>query len=97
MVKDCYNCIYSDRPSYDYPCTACESAYGSAPSKWEGVVAANADMVEVVRCKDCVNWEAAIGCEEALGYCELEINVHGTSGCWYRDDFCSYGEREDND
>lgn len=36
MVKNCDNCIYSDRPSYDYPCTACTSAYGSDPTKWEG-------------------------------------------------------------
>ena len=59
--------------------------------------APDVDAVEVVRCKDCVNWEAAIGSEEAIGYCELERNVHGTSGCWYLDDFCSYGERKDND
>lgn len=35
MAKNCDNCIYSGRPSYEYPCTVCETAYGSAPSKWE--------------------------------------------------------------
>lgn len=47
MVKNCDNCINSGRPSYEYPCTVCETAYGSAPSKWESIVYATADMVEV--------------------------------------------------
>ena len=89
MVKNCDNCIYSGRPSYDYPCNVCETAYGSAPSKWEGVVSATADMVEVVRCKDCIHYEHGKGyapwCNHMCGLDEMG-----------EDDFCSYGERKDN-
>lgn len=35
MDKNCDNCINSGRPSYEWPCTACTTAHGSAPSKWE--------------------------------------------------------------
>jgi hypothetical protein len=48
------------------------------------------DMVEVVRCKDCV-W-----CEQGKGY-EPYCN-HPTDGMHdvQPDDYCSYGERKDN-
>ena len=91
MVKDCDNCIYLGRPSYDYPCTVCESAYGSDPSKWEGVVAATADMVEVVRCKDCKHWLKDVpGCTEFVGRCKWANYMVGATG------YCVYGERKDN-
>ena len=54
------------------------------------------DMVEVVRCKDCKFWDAYYGSEGKIGACGMEIDVHGTSGVWYSDDYCSYGERKDN-
>jgi hypothetical protein len=57
MNKGCDNCINSGRPSYEYPCTVCETAYGSAPSKWESLVPAFADMVEVIRCHNCQKGE----------------------------------------
>ena len=46
--------------------------------------APTADVVEVVRCKDCVYYEP---CEGGKDFC-----------CWYvsavvKNDFCSYGER----
>ena len=56
-----------------------------------------ADLVEVVRCKDCKNWYAFS--DKKFGYCRRE--------CWdddaqYRlkvetvhDDYCSYGEGRD--
>lgn len=47
MDKGCHNCIYSDRPSYDYPCDICHTKYGSAPTKWERVVPIPANVVEV--------------------------------------------------
>ena len=46
MAKNCDNCINSGRPSYEYPCTVCETAYGSAPSKWEGA-SIPVNMVEI--------------------------------------------------
>ena len=85
MVKGCDNCIYSGRPSYEYPCTVCETAYGSAPSKWEGMVSATSDMVEVVRCKDCK-------------YRKKQVCANPSAGMWSgvelrENDCCSYGER----
>lgn len=46
IVKNCENCINSGRPSYEWPCTACTTAYGSAPSKWESTFSTG-DFVEV--------------------------------------------------
>ena len=50
------------------------------------------DAVEVVRCKDCKQWSRNSGIAESPnGHCfchDIETNGH---------DFCSYGERRDND
>ena len=53
------------------------------------------DIVEVVRCKDCIHWE------EREGVC-LKIYSDGAVSpyAWQDrnpDDYCSYGERKDND
>lgn len=52
-----------------------------------------ADVVEVVRCKDCVWWEIR-GLPGTVGRCE---NPH--NGLWneytYACDYCSYGERKE--
>ena len=52
------------------------------------------DAVEVVRCKGCKHWEKETGsCTEHPTYYD-----HGMD--WYiydEDDFCSCGERKDND
>lgn len=48
--------------------------------------APTADVVEVVRCKDCKHWE-----DGWLGYC---TKCHTAMNY---DNFCSYGERRDND
>ena len=54
----------------------------------------NADLVEVVRCKDCKHWERwATTCGVAdKGYC----NCHEVDAM-EQDDFCSYGERKGDD
>lgn len=44
-----------------------------------------ADVVEVVRCKDCVNWK------DTFPYSTCEL----LSGHWEEDMYCSYGERKD--
>ena len=50
------------------------------------------DAVEVVRCKDCKQWRRNSGIAESPnGHCfchDIETNGH---------DFCSYGERKDNE
>lgn len=51
-----------------------------------------ADVVEVVRCEDCQNWKRNVGLTDSPnGHCfEHDIDTNGR-------DFCSYGERKDND
>ena len=46
------------------------------------------DAVEVVRCKDCVSYEPEPGTD--LGWCPVCSFVR------WDDDFCSYGERKEN-
>lgn len=49
-----------------------------------------ADVVPVVRCKDCVHWRKAVTNDKGFLICPasgMEIT---------ESDFCSYGEREEN-
>ena len=52
-----------------------------------------ADVVEVVRCKDCKWFEPYEG-EEHKGNC---AELVGLESCVYEDDFCSYGERRETE
>ena len=52
-----------------------------------------ADFVEVVRCKDCKKFMPYEG-EEHKGDCEEFPELQC---CFYEDDFCSYGERRDEE
>ena len=45
-------------------------------------------VVPVVRCKDCKHW-----CEDTLS-CMCGNHYDDN---WYAEDFCSYGERKDNE
>ena len=50
-----------------------------------------ADVVEVVRCKDCKYFEEDI---QGTGLCSLGGQLDWTNmNTMYADDFCSYGER----
>lgn len=50
----------------------------------------SADVVEVVRCRDCKHWN-----KDALA-CDLLPWVDSSEHeNWYAEDFCSYGERRD--
>ena len=51
-----------------------------------------ADVAPVVRCKDCQHWKRNAGLTDSPnGHCfEHDIDTNGR-------DFCSYGERKDND
>ena len=49
------------------------------------------DAAEVVRCKDC-NW-----CKKYHSNYMCQHPTEGMPGDVYADDFCSYGERKDND
>ena len=50
------------------------------------------DAIPVVRCKDCQKWKRNVGLTDSPnGHCfEHDIDTNGR-------DFCSYGERKDND
>ena len=50
------------------------------------------DAVEVVRCKDCVNYCGFEHCKN--GICDVDSV---SKRAVYPYDFCSYGERKDND
>lgn len=49
------------------------------------VAFAETDVVQVVRCKDCTHWGDTS--------CQIKVSQYGL----YSDDFCSYGERKEND
>ena len=55
--------------------------------------APSVDAVPVVRCGKCKNFRPYEG-EEHEGDCAELI---GLESCVYEDDFCSYGERKDDD
>ncbi len=50
-----------------------------------------ADVIEVVRCKDCINWQK-----------DWSVDLYGSHYCpnvdtrTMEDDYCSYGERKDD-
>ena len=48
-----------------------------------------ADVVEIVRCKDCVYWEQAT---DNSGNCNRAFEITA-----YEGDYCSYGERREDD
>jgi hypothetical protein len=62
--------------SYYYECRACIEDVPSA------------DVVEVVRCKDCEHWGGVI-----YGFVCRKFSGIETKICMHADDFCSYGER----
>ena len=53
--------------------------------------ATTVDAVEVVRCKDCVNYCGFEHCKN--GICDVDSV---SKRAVYPNDFCSYGERKDN-
>ena len=74
---------------------------GNDPSRMEDYYynaianAPAADVVEVVRCKDCQWWEAR-SCNSFIGRCENPLN--GLFNEYTDDeDFCSYGERKEQE
>lgn len=56
------------------------------------------DAVEVVRCKDCVNYQETLGKDSGkpCGYGSCK-NPCAMTGIVYDEDFCSYGERRADD
>ena len=50
----------------------------------------NPNMVEVVRCKDCKHWQVSV--DGIHTWCSKRVSMATN-----KDDFCSYGERKDDD
>ena len=68
----------------------CKNRQGSHWYCWQPAV----DVVEVVRCKDCKRFDPLYG---EVGICNLHTaQAHGNV-TMQPDDFCSYGERKDNE
>lgn len=55
-------------------------------------------LVEVVRCKDCIYYEETFGKDSGkpCGYGRCGCTCQIITGIVYDEDFCSYGERKDN-
>lgn len=83
LLEERIEYLFKENGDYDHYTNGFDEAFG----KVEDFPVA-ADVVEVVRCKDCKYYEP---CEGGKDYC-----------CWYEsgvgeNDFCSYGERRDKD
>jgi hypothetical protein len=83
LISDIF---FATDPNGEEQCSVikCSRAIRNAPS---------ADVVEVVRCKDCKHFCPYEG-EEHKGDC---AELVGLESCVYEDDFCSYGERRSED
>ena len=68
-----------------------EGAYGYVDA-FQIANAPTIDAVEVVRCRDCKHWHKETLFCDYMPYGEAQERVN-----WYADDFCSYGERKDNE
>lgn len=56
-----------------------------------------ADVVPVVRCRDCQNWRNNITCGAVILSGKLWNYCHKHNEMMAEDDFCSRGERKDGD
>ena len=68
-----------------------EGAYGYVDA-FQIANAPTVDAVEVVRCRECKHWHKETLFCDYMPYGEAQERVN-----WYADDFCSYGERKDNE
>lgn len=68
------------------------AADGATKDCIEAVIEApTADVVEVVRCKDCVNWGGV-----TYGFVCRKFSGIDTKICMGAEHYCSYGERSEN-
>ena len=82
MTKTCKECACNKVCNHDI--YGFENCGNFMPAK---------DVIEVVRCKNCKHFCPYEG-EEHKGDC---AELVGLESCVYEDDFCSYGERKDDD
>ena len=69
-------------------------AKGIDPVQYMDIIPA-ADVVEVVRCRECVHWKP-IGSKAGNSFSDMEYigGCEFTKYCCRESDFCSYGERK---
>ena len=68
--------------------------YGVADSITQEILRLpSADVVEVVRCKDCEHFEAINNDDH--GWCKMISDLPCGISVRYDDDYCSYGERRE--
>ena len=79
-AKDAVAEVYYDTPDVNLSAEKFEAAINAIPT---------ADVVEVVRCKDCDGSQVSDD-GKYIVCCRLGVGM----GFW---DFCSYGERKDSD
>ena len=89
QIADFKKAVHS--PNGDYL-----TGYVCALSATEGIIAGlpDADVVEVVRCKDCKSWEQYNACNGTKPH-----RCMSPDAIFYKrtapDDFCSYGKRKE--
>jgi len=78
----------------------CENGYATVFDRFAKVIckfsfldAPTVDAVEVVRCKDCENYDEILGKDSGkpCGYGVCQNPYQGISGIVFDEDFCSYG------
>jgi hypothetical protein len=82
---------YIERKALKYEMT--EAMCGTGYQQWAIDVIdrlPTADVVEVVRCKDCEHWGGVI-----YGFVCRKFSGIETKICMHADDFCSHGERKE--
>ena len=74
------------------PAVDAETVFEAAGLVKEAFEMAKADLVAVVRCKDCKHWMKDVpGCTDFVGRCEWANYMVGADG------YCVYGERRGDD
>lgn len=69
--KGCTDCEYEDRNQSEFPCNVCTNNYTSWYKKKK-------DMVEVIRCRDCIHWEYKSGkCRKWSKYGTITTKAEG--------------------
>ena len=80
----------------------CETLKGRIENTWAETCVAyrnKKNCVEVVRCKDCIYYIETVGKDSGkpCGYGSCGCTCQIITGIIYDEDFCSYGERKDNE
>lgn len=84
----CNTCRYNSLPWYEEPCDSCTG--GGESNHWKP----SADVVEVVRCKDCkYSWHPTLRQDRDSLMCNRMVQNFDVEQCGY----CSCGERREDE